>query len=46
MANQFGFTTILNESNSSKEVRDASLQDLSNVSTFMFKFDNQIWLKS
>ena len=44
--NQFGFTIILNEPNSSKKVRDTSLQDLSNIFTFMFRFDNQLWLKS
>jgi len=46
LANQFDFTTILNELNSSKMVRDVSLQDLSNVSTFLFRFDDQLWLKS
>jgi len=34
--------TILNELNSSKKVRDASLQDLSSVFTFMFRFDDQL----
>ena len=45
-ANQFGFMIILNEPNSSKKVRDVSLQDLSSVSTFMFRFDDQLWLES
>jgi len=37
---------ILNKPNSSKKVRDASLQDLFSVSTFMFRFDDQLWLES
>ena len=45
-ANQFVFTIILNDSNSSKKVHDAFLRNLSNVSTFMFRFDNQLRLKS